>query len=50
MVDRKHSIFIGPLFLGFHRHDVINKYVSKEKEVDKYVLHEENYIFLWWKH
>ena len=23
--------FIGPLFLGFHRHDVINKYVSKEK-------------------
>ena len=31
MVDRRHSIFIGLLFLGFHRHDVINKYVSKEK-------------------
>ena len=31
MVDRRHSIFIVPLFLGFHRHDVINKYVSKEK-------------------
>ena len=31
MVDRRHSIFIGPLFLGVHRDDVINKYVSKEK-------------------
>ena len=31
MVERRHSIFIGPMFLGFHRHDVINKYVSKEK-------------------
>ena len=48
MVDRKHSIFIGPLFLGFHRHDVINMLVRK-RQVAKYVLHEENYIFLWWK-
>ena len=31
MVERRHSISIGPLFLGFHRQDVINKYVSKEK-------------------
>ena len=35
-------------FLGFHRHDVINMLVRK-RQVDKYVLHEENYIFLWWK-
>ena len=27
-----HFIFIGPLFLGFHRHDVINKYVVRKRK------------------